>query len=45
MVMGSQQAGLTGFKGSIVRKAAVSRSASSLQKSLASIKDTLGKNQ
>ncbi len=30
MVMGSEQAGLTGFKGSIVRKAAVDRSASSL---------------
>lgn len=45
MVMGSEQAGLTGFKGSIVRKAAVSRSASSLQKSLESIKTTLEKNQ
>jgi hypothetical protein len=44
MVMGSEQAGLTGFKGSIVRKAAVDRSASSLQKSLASIKNTLEKN-
>jgi len=44
-VMGSEQAGLTGFKGSIVRKAAVGRSASNLQKSLASIKDTLEKNQ
>ena len=41
MVMGSEQAGLTGFKGSIVRKAAVDRSASSLQKSLAAIKNTL----
>ena len=28
MVMGSEQAGVTGFKGPIVRKAAVSRSAS-----------------
>ncbi len=45
MVMGSEQAGLTGFKGSIVRKAAVGRTASSLQKSLASIKDTLERNQ
>jgi len=45
MVMGSEQAGLTGFKGSIVRKAAVSRSASSLQKSLTSIKNTLEHNQ
>lgn len=41
MVMGSEQAGLTGFKGSIVRKVAVDRSASSLQKSLAAIKDAL----
>lgn len=45
MVMGSEQAGLTGFKGSIVRKVAVDKSASSLQKSLASIKSTLEKNQ
>ena len=43
--MGSEQAGLTGFKGSIVRKVAVGRSASSLQKSLTAIKDTLEKNQ
>jgi hypothetical protein len=41
MAMGSEQAGLTGFKGSIVRKVAVDRSASSLKKSLAAIKDTL----
>jgi len=40
-VMGSEQAGLTGFKGSIVRKAAVGRSASTLQKSLTLIKATL----
>ena len=39
--MGSEQSGLTGFKGSIVRKVAVSRSASSLQKSLATIKNLL----
>jgi hypothetical protein len=45
MFMGSEQAGLTGFKGSIVRKAAVGRSASSLQKSLMAIKDTLEKKQ
>jgi hypothetical protein len=45
MLMGSEQAGLTGFKGSIVRKAAVGRSASSLQKSLASIKNTLEHGQ
>jgi len=41
MAMGSEQAGLTGFKGSIVRKVAVDRSASSLQKSLMAIKDAL----
>jgi|SRR5215472_7162349 len=40
-VMGSEQAGLTGFKGSIVRKVAVGRSVDGLQKSLASIKDAL----
>ena len=33
-LMGSEQAGLTGFKGSIVRKVAVGRSTSTLQKSL-----------
>ena len=43
--MGSEQAGLTGFKGSIVRKAAVGRSASSMQKSLTAIKDALEKKQ
>jgi len=43
--MGSEQAGMTGFKGSIVRKVAVGRSASSLQKSLMVIKDTLEKSQ
>jgi len=40
-VMGSEQAGLTGFKGSIVRRVATDRSASSLQKSLATIKQAL----
>jgi len=40
-VMGSEQAGLTGVKGSIVRKAAVGRSVSSLQKSLDVIKSVL----
>lgn len=40
-VMGSEQAGLTGFKGSIVRKVAVDRLASTLQNSLAAIKDAL----
>jgi hypothetical protein len=42
--MGSEQAGLTGFKGSIVRKAAVGRSVDALEKSLAVIKATLEKN-
>jgi hypothetical protein len=45
MAMGSEQAGLTGFKGSIVRKVAVDRSASSLQKSLTAIKSALEHNQ
>jgi hypothetical protein len=38
---GSQQAGLTGFKGSIVRKIAVDKTRSSLEKALASIKERL----
>jgi hypothetical protein len=38
---GSQQAGLTGFKGSIVRKVAVDKTRSSLEKALASIKQRL----
>jgi len=41
MAMGSEQAGLTGVKGSIVRKTAVGRSVSNLQSSLVTIKDTL----
>ena len=45
MMMGSEQAGLTGVKGSIVRKAAVGRSVSNLQKSLTAIKSALEKNQ
>jgi len=45
MIMGSEQAGLTGLKGSIVRKAAVGRSVSNLQKSLTTIKNALEKNQ
>ena len=44
-VMGSEQAGLTGFEGSIIRKVAVSRSVSDLQKTLASIKSTLEHEQ
>jgi hypothetical protein len=38
---GSQQAGLTGFKGSIVRKVAVDKTRSSLERSLVSIKQKL----
>jgi hypothetical protein len=41
MAMGSEQAGLTGVKGSIVRKAAVGRSVSSLRSSLTTIKNVL----
>ncbi len=44
MAMGSEQAGLTGLKGSIVRKAAVGRSVSNLQTALATIKSTLESN-
>lgn len=40
-VMGSEQAGLTGFKGSMVRSVAVDRSVSSLQRSLMAIKKSL----
>lgn len=43
--MGSEQSGLTGLKGSIVRKVAVSRTASSLEKSLAAIKVMLETKQ
>ena len=41
MVMGSEQAGLTGAKGSIVRRTAVGRSVSNLQAGLTNIKNTL----
>jgi len=44
MAMGSAQAGLTGAKGSVVRKAAVSRSLSNLRDALTSIRDTLEPN-
>jgi hypothetical protein len=40
-IMGSEQAGLTGFKGSIVRKQAKNRSASALRKGLAAAKNAL----
>lgn len=39
--MGSEQAGLTGIKGGVVRKVAVGRTASSLEKSLDAIKGLL----
>ena len=39
--MGSEQAGLTGAKGSIVRRAAVHRSLSNLQNALTNIRNTL----
>ena len=39
--MGCEQAVLTGFKGSVIRRISVSRSVSDLQKSLASMKDIL----
>ena len=41
MAMGSEQAGLTGLKGSIVREAAVGRSVSSLRNALTTIKNSL----
>jgi hypothetical protein len=41
MAIGSEQAGLTGVKGSIVRKTAVGRSVSNLQKALVTIRDAL----
>jgi len=43
MAMGSEQAGLTGLEGSIVRAAAVNKSASGLQQTLAGIKAELDK--
>ena len=44
MAMGSEQAGLTGVEGSIVRKAAVGRSVSNLQNALTTIKNALEEN-
>ena len=43
--LGSEQAGLSGAKGSIVRKAAVGRAVSNLQKGLAALRDTMQGNQ
>jgi hypothetical protein len=45
MAMGSEQASLTGPKGSIVRKVAVGRSVSNLQSALTTIRNTLEANQ
>lgn len=45
MAMGSEQAGLTGARGTVIRKAAVGRSVSHLQKALAAIKVTLEADQ
>ena len=45
MTLGSEQAGLTGVKGSIVRKAAVGRSTSSLRDALTNIRNTLEGSQ
>jgi hypothetical protein len=41
MTLASEQSGLTGIKGTIVRKVAVDRSVSSLQDALATIRETL----
>jgi len=41
MAMGSEQAGLTGVKGSIIRKTAVARSVSNLKDALNTIRNTL----
>jgi hypothetical protein len=41
MLMGSEQDGLTGVKGSVVRKVAVDRSTANLRDALAEIRDTL----
>ena len=45
MAMGSEQAGLTGPKGSIVRKVAVGRSVSNLKETLTNIKNALEGNR
>jgi hypothetical protein len=41
MLMGSEQAGLTGVKGSVVRKVAVGRSVSNLRDALTTIRSDL----
>jgi hypothetical protein len=45
MTLGSEQDGLTGVKGSIVRKVAVDRSTSRLRAALTSIRDTLERHE
>jgi hypothetical protein len=45
MAMGSEQAGLTGVKGSMIRKVAVGRSVTNLQDTLTNIKSALEANQ
>jgi hypothetical protein len=45
MVIGSEQTGLTGIKGSLVRKIAVGRSVSNLQHVLLNIRNTLESNR
>jgi len=45
MTLSSEQAGLTGLKGSIIRKAASGRSVSSLNQALTTIRNTLEGNQ
>ena len=45
MAMGSEQAGLTGVKGTMIRKAVVGRSVASLQETLANIRDALEHEQ
>ncbi len=45
MAMGSEQAGLTGVKGTLVRRVAVERSTSSLRDALTTIRDTLESGQ
>jgi hypothetical protein len=45
MAMGSEQSSLTGFKGEMIRKVAVGRSASNLQAALSNIRNTLEANR
>ncbi len=45
MAMGSEQAGLTGVKGTMIRKVAVGRSVTNLQDTLTAIRNSLESNQ